>query len=34
LPLTAAETVIELSYLAQIASWLAMQPDLRYVIHA
>jgi porin len=33
LPVTAAETVIELSYLAQIASWLAMQPDLQYVNH-
>ncbi|MGA3005752.1 MAG: carbohydrate porin, partial [Acetobacteraceae bacterium] len=33
LPVTTAETVIELSYLAQIASWLAMQPDLQYVIN-
>jgi porin len=33
LPVTAAETAVELSYLAQIASWLAIQPDLQYVIH-
>ncbi|HEX3991692.1 MAG TPA: carbohydrate porin [Acetobacteraceae bacterium] len=33
LPVTAAETVIEMSYLAQVASWLSMQPDLQYMIH-
>lgn len=33
LPVNAAETAIELSYLAQIAPWLAVQPDLQYVIH-
>lgn len=33
LPVTAAETAIELSYLTQLASWAAMQPDLQYVIH-
>jgi len=30
---TAAETAIELSYLSQIAPWLAVQPDVQYVIH-
>jgi porin len=33
LPVNAAETVIELSYSAQVRSWLTMQPDLQYVIH-
>jgi porin len=33
LPVNAAETSIELSYLAQIKTWLALQPDLQYVIH-
>jgi len=28
-----AEIAIELSYLAQVAPWLAVQPDLQYVIH-
>jgi porin len=32
-PLTAAETAIELTYLAQLNTWLAVQPDLQYVIH-
>jgi porin len=32
-PATAAETAIEFSYLAQVASWLALQPDVQYVIH-
>lgn len=32
-PVNAVETAIELSYLAQLASWLAMQPDIQYVIH-
>jgi len=27
------EAAIELTYLAQIASWLAVQPDVQYVIH-
>jgi porin len=30
---TRAETAIEVTYLAQIASWLAVQPDLQYVIN-
>ena len=29
----AAETALELTYLAQVKSWLTMQPDLQYVIH-
>lgn len=29
----AAETAIELTYLAQIGTWLAVQPDLQYVIN-
>jgi porin len=33
LPVAAAETAIELSYLTQVTSWLAMQPDFQYVIH-
>jgi porin len=33
LPVSAAETAIELSYLTQIESWLALQPDAQYVIH-
>lgn len=33
LPTNAAETVVELTYLAQLASWLAVQPDVQYVIH-
>lgn len=28
-----SETAIEVTYLAQIASWLAIQPDFQYVIH-
>ena len=31
--MNAAETAIELSYLAQIAPRLAVQPDVQYVIH-
>ena len=27
------ETTLELTYLAQLAPWLAVQPDLQYVIH-
>jgi porin len=29
----ADETTLELTYLAQLNSWLAVQPDLQYVIH-
>jgi len=29
----AVETAVELSYLAQVASWLALQPDIQFVIH-
>ena len=32
LPVTSAETAIELTYLAQITSWFALQPDLQHVI--
>lgn len=32
LPLTNAEKTIELSYLIQLNSWLALQPDLQYVM--
>jgi porin len=32
LPVTAAETAIELTYLVQVNSWLALQPDLQYVV--
>ena len=28
-----SETAIEVTYLAQIATWLAVQPDFQYVIH-
>jgi len=30
---TAGETTVELTYLAQIGSWLSVQPDAQYVIH-
>lgn len=30
---TAAETTLELTYLAQVAPWLAVQGDVQYVIH-
>jgi len=33
LPTTATERSIELSYLAQVSNWLAVQPDLQYVVH-
>lgn len=33
LPVNAAETALELSYLAHLAPWIALQPDLQYVIH-
>ena len=29
----AGETTVELTYLAQLGSWLSMQPDVQYVIH-
>ena len=29
----AGETTVELTYLAQLGSWLIMQPDVQYVIH-
>jgi len=32
LPVTSAERTIELTYLIQVNSWLALQPDLQYVI--
>lgn len=32
LPVTNAETAIELTYLFQVSSWLAIQPDLQYVV--
>ncbi len=32
-PTTATERSIELSYLAQATHWLAVQPDLQYVVH-
>ena len=32
LPVTNAETAIELTYLIQANSWLALQPDLQYVV--
>jgi porin len=31
-PVTSAEKTIELTYLIQVNSWLALQPDLQYVI--
>jgi porin len=33
LPVSGAETAIELTHLAQLAPWLAIQPDAQYVIH-
>jgi porin len=32
LPVTNAETAIEFTYLVQVNSWLAIQPDLQYVV--
>jgi porin len=29
----ASETTVELTYLVQLSSWLAIQPDLQYVVH-
>jgi len=33
IPVTAAETAVELTYRAQATSWLTVQPDVQYVIH-
>ena len=33
IPVTSAEKTIEITYLIQLAKWLAVQPDLQYVIH-
>lgn len=30
---TRSESTLELSYVAQVSSWLAVQPDVQYVIH-
>jgi porin len=27
------ETALELTYLAQLASWIAVQPDLQYILN-
>jgi porin len=32
-PAAAAEVIVELSYLMQLKPWLALQPDLQYVVH-
>jgi porin len=32
-PVTGAETTIEITYLTQLTKWLAVQPDLQYVIY-
>lgn len=32
-PVTEAETVFELTYRAQVRPWLAVQPDVQYVVH-
>jgi porin len=33
LPVTNAEATIEITYLMQLTKWIAVQPDLQYVIH-
>ncbi len=33
LPAQGVETLVELTYLAQVARWLALQPDLQYIVH-
>jgi porin len=33
IPVNAAETSLEFSYLAQLTSWIGVQPDVQYVIH-
>lgn len=32
-PTTSAEVAIELTYLAQVTGWLAVQPDVQYIVH-
>ena len=32
-PIRDAETVFELSYLAQITPWWTVQPDIQYIVH-
>jgi porin len=32
-PVTRTETAIEATYLAQVNSWFAVQPDIQYVVH-
>jgi porin len=32
-PVTRTETAIEATYLAQVNSWFAVQPDVQYVVH-
>jgi porin len=32
-PVNATETTIEIGYLAQLAPWIGVQPDVQYVIH-
>ncbi|HEV2301140.1 MAG TPA: carbohydrate porin [Stellaceae bacterium] len=32
-PIRDAETVVELSWLAQVRPWLVVQPDLQYIVH-
>ena len=32
-PATSAETVLELTYKFQATPWLALQPDLQYIMH-
>jgi porin len=32
-PIRTSETVFELSYLAQVAPWWTIQPDLQYIVH-
>jgi porin len=33
IPVQRSETAVELTYLTQVTPWLALQPDLQYVIH-
>jgi porin len=33
IPVTSAEKTIEITYLMQLTKWLAVQPDLQYIIH-
>ena len=32
-PIRSAETVFEVSYMAQIAPWWIIQPDVQYIVH-